>query len=134
MVLIKNKKDNIDFYNDALDTMVSIKNSLLEKSKLITNASREEYKERFEIVSTGVSKINEKVGEFVKRYGYDEDNIAKTLERTRDYLSYYTRLCDNSSDMNYRGNAAYMSESMGTIVLVLTNYIDKIIKKIKATI
>lgn len=131
MVLIKDKNDKTDFYNDALDTMVSIKNSLLEKSKLITNASREEYKERFEIVSTGVAKINDKVDEFVKRYGYDEDNISRTLERTREYLAYYTRLCKNSSDMNYRGNAAYMSESMGTIALVLTNYIDKIIKKIK---
>ena len=131
MVLIKDKKDKTDFYNDALNTMVSIKNSLLEKSKLITNTSREEYKEKFDIVSVGVSKIYEKVDEFVKRYGYDEDNISRTLERTRDYLSYYTRLCSNSSDMNYRGNAAYMSESMGTIVLVLTNYIDKLVKKIK---
>lgn len=120
------KHDETVFYIDSLEVLIGLKKSLKDCYHILQSSTIDNYNEVFDICASTFDKISEIIDDFIKNWEKDEDKICSTLNSSKDYIEYYIRLCDSSTEKNYKANMKYMIDSIDTILLVFDSKINYI--------
>ena len=114
------RRNRFMFYEDSIEVLIGIKKTLGECVETLSAPSLDNYRDKLGTSRNAFLTANSIIDDFIKNWVTDDDKICSTL---------HIRLCSNSSDLNFKGNIAYMLDSIETVLLVLNSKISYIRKE-----
>jgi hypothetical protein len=123
------RRNRFMFYEDSIEVLIGIKKTLGECVATLSAPSLDNYRDKLGASRNAFLTANGIIDDFIRNWVTDDDKICSTLHSAKDYINYYIRLCSNSSDLNFKGNIAYMLDSIETVSLVLNSKISYISKE-----
>ena len=122
---------SITFYSEALDFLYNLKSSFEDKREYLSSTNFENYVYKFKGLATSFKAISKNIDDFSERWKGTEDNVCNMISTLKNYVEYYTRLCETSTNFNYETNSNYIKDSMSTIILVVETKLKFLVKNEK---
>ena len=124
-------KYNSMFYGDTVEVLSGIKQTLNDCLGILSKTSLDDYNVNFQLCGDSFERVTGIINRFLSTWESDEYNVCSSLKSIKDYVEYYTRLCDSSSPSNYNMNKKYMVDSIKTVSLTIDSKLRYLVKSYK---